>query len=186
METIIFIDTETGGTNPEKHSLLSVGLVAWNQQDGIFDAQEVYIKSNIYSFTREAQRINKFNLEQHNKLAVSAKTAVEAIRSFAIYNAKKRTGIQIAGHNIQFDVAFLKKLFEEQNRSFSRLFSHRMIDTFSILKFLEDAGKIKLDQLSSAGAFNHYGIKVHGRHSALGDAIATAELYEALLKSERL
>lgn len=30
----VFIDTETGGTIPQKHSLLQIGLVIWDYNDG--------------------------------------------------------------------------------------------------------------------------------------------------------
>ena len=30
MARLLFIDTETGGLDPEKHSLLSVGFVVWD------------------------------------------------------------------------------------------------------------------------------------------------------------
>lgn len=181
MDTIIFIDTETGGTDPDKHSLFSVGLVAWNREKGIIDSCEIFIKSETYTYTVEAQKINKFQKEQHEKNAVSHKDAVAAIRSFCIKNTKKTKEIQVAGHNIQFDIAFLRKLFEAENRSINRLFSHRMIDTFSILRFLVDAGKIEMSPISSSNAFKILNIKVDDRHSALGDAVATAKLYEKLL-----
>lgn len=182
MESIVFIDTETGGTNPQKHSLLSVGLVAWNQKDGIVATREIFIKSKEYIFTKEAKKLNKFDQEQHETIAISHRAAIKEIRDFCISNTAKTKEIQVAGHNIQFDVAFLKKMFEEQNRSYNSLFSHRMIDTFSILKYLKDAGKIDVDQISSAKAFKLFNIMVNGRHSALGDAVATAKLYEALIK----
>lgn len=185
MDTIIFVDTETGGTNPERHSLLSVGLVAWNYNEGVIATKEIFIKHKSYSITREAQHINKFNQAKHNELAVTPKTAVDEIKSFAITCSKKEKDIQLAGHNIQFDVAFLKRLFGDQHRSFSKVFSHRMIDTYSILRFLDDAGKIRIQQLSSSSAFHYYGIKAKKRHSALGDALATVELYEKLLKNEQ-
>ncbi len=181
MDTIIFIDTETGGLNPDKHSLLSVGLVAWNAKEGIVDTCEVFVKSVDYSITNEARRLNKFNKETHDKVAMQPSVVIDIIRDFCTENSGVTSEIQIGGHNIQFDVAFLKKLFRDQNRSFERLFSHRMIDTFSILKFLNDAGKIKLETITSASAFKHFGIKVEGRHSALGDAVATAKLYERLI-----
>ena len=58
-----------------------------------------------------------------------------------------------------------------------------MIDTFSILKFLVDAGEIDLNPISSANAFKKFKINVEERHSALGDAIATANLYGELLRT---
>lgn len=182
MDTVIFIDTETGGTDPQKHSLLSVGLVAWTKDQGIIDSCEILLKSEKYKCTKEAIKINKFKIEHHESIAVSHKDAITAIRNFCVKNTGKTKEIQIAGHNIQFDVAFLKLLFAEQNRNFSRLFSHRMIDTFSILKFLVDSEKIALDPISSANAFKVFKINVEQRHSALGDAVATAKLYEALMQ----
>lgn len=56
-----------------------------------------------------------------------------------------------------------------------------MIDTYSILKYLVDIGKIDFNPISSSNAFRCFNIKVNGWHSALGDAIATAQLYEKLL-----
>ena len=181
MENTIFIDTETGGTNPNKHSLFSVGLVAWNREEGIVDSCEIFIKSESYSYTKEAQKINKFQIEQHEKKALSHKEAIDAIYSFCKKNTGKTKEIQMAGHNIQFDIAFLRKLFDEENRSINRLISHRMIDTFSIIRFLIDAGKIEMNHISSANAFKAFNIMVEDRHSALGDAIATVKLYEELL-----
>ena len=161
--------------------MLSVGLAAWSKENGIIETHEVLLRSDAYSCTQEAKRINKININLHNEKAVSHKHAVEVIRSFCFKNTQKTKEIQIAGHNTQFDAAFLKKLFEEQHHSFNRMFSHRMIDTYSILKYLVDIGKIDLNPISSSNAFRYFNIKVNGRHSALGDAIATAKLYEKLL-----
>ncbi len=162
--------------------MFSVGLVAWNKFDGIIDTLEVYIKCETYQFTKEAVKINKFDKEQHEKRAISPNDAIDAIRSFCSKNTGKTEEIQLAGHNTQFDVSFLKKLFSDQNRSLSRLFSHRIIDTYSVLKYLVDAGRIELDPISSANAFKTFKISVEERHSALGDAIATAKLYGELIK----
>ena len=38
----VFIDTETGGIIPGKHSLLSIGIVIWEKDYGIIDKKEFY------------------------------------------------------------------------------------------------------------------------------------------------
>ena len=73
------------------------------------------------------------------------------------------------------------ELFADNHRSYEKTFSHRIVDTYSILRFMRDAKKIELESLTSAKAFSYFGIKVEGRHSALGDAEATMRLYEKLL-----
>lgn len=176
---LIFIDTETGGIDPQKHSLLSIGCVAWEQGRGIADTFEVFIKSNKYFVTNEAKKINKFSKEKHDQKAVSPR---EAINSLFIFCDKYSNGLaNLAGHNTQFDVAFIKKLLKDNHRSFSKHFSHRIVDTYSIIRFLQDAQRFEVELGSSASAFKYFGIAVQGRHTALGDAIATAKLYERML-----
>ena len=57
-----------------------------------------------------------------------------------------------------------------------------MIDTFSILRFLVDSERLDISPVSSAKAFRKFSIHVEERHSALGDAVATAKLYAELIK----
>jgi DNA polymerase III epsilon subunit-like protein len=75
----------------------------------------------------------------------------------------------------------MKSFFKANNKDFSEFFSHRIIDTSSILYFLYLSRRIKRKAVSSDAAFELFNINVEGRHTALGDAIATAELFNRLL-----
>ena len=78
----VFIDTETGGTIPQKHSLLQIGLVIWDYNDGIIAKKQFFIKHKRYFVTKEAKKINKFNREEHNKLAQEPAVVIEELLSF--------------------------------------------------------------------------------------------------------
>jgi DNA polymerase-3 subunit epsilon len=65
---------------------------------------------------------------------------------------------------------------------FNQYFSHRMIDTASILHYLYLSGRLEQKVVSSDEAFAHFKIAVEGRHTALGDALATAQLFNCLLE----
>jgi DNA polymerase-3 subunit epsilon len=82
---------------------------------------------------------------------------------------------------VHFDADFLRSFFTANNQDFSKYFSHRIIDTSSILHYLYLSGQIKQKAISSDEAFDLFDIKVEGRHTALGDAIATAKLFTKLL-----
>lgn len=181
MNRILFIDTETGGINPNKHSLLSAGIVVWDQEEGVLYENEFYFYSENYVVTNTAQKINHFNLEEHNKKAIDVKLFFSEIDELKKQFFSEYSDISLGGHNTQFDVRFIRKLYEDNNRSFEKTFSHRIIDTYSILKFLCDSGKLDMDYISSAKAFEKFGIVVDGRHTALGDAKATAKLYEKMI-----
>lgn len=185
MNPLVFIDTETGGIDPEKHSLLSIAFVVWKSGEGVIDSKELFIKSQEYSFTKEAQNINKFDKEKHENKALEPKEVITQIELFLSKYYPDLKEIELAGHNTQFDVAFLRFFLKQNNRSFNQLFSHRIVDTYSILKLLTDAALIPNGINSSAKAFSFYKIKVKNRHSALGDAIATANLYAKIVEQLR-
>jgi len=179
---LVFIDTETGGVIPEKHSLLSIGLVIWDADQGIIGKQEYFIKSARYVVTQEAKRINKFKRLHHNMIAEDAASVINKMIDYCQSFFPDNIAIPLAGHNIQFDVGFLKVLFKKNNRSFGQYFSHRMIDTYSVYKTIVLSGVIEENIDSSANAFSYFNIRVDERHDALSDCIATVELYEKLIR----
>lgn len=178
----VFIDTETGGTIPEKHSLLSVGCVIWDKNIGIIDEREFFIAHNRFIVTKKAQEINKFNRKEHMKKAEQPQEVIDSILNFLYKYFDENMAIPVIGHNIQFDINFLKAFFRKNNRSFNQYFSHRSIDTYSVFKTLVLAGIIEANIDSSSEAFKYFGIKVDNRHSAIGDCFATVQLFEALIQ----
>ena len=179
-DKLLFIDTETGGLNPDKHSLLSLAMVVWQNKE-LIDSQEILIKDGQLSVTEEALSINKIDIENHKKLALPSSQAFERCIKFISQHFPDQKQITLAGHNVHFDVAFLKVFFSQNNTRFSTYFSHRIIDTSSILYYLHLAGHLKEKAISSDEAFALFNIQVDGRHTALGDAVATAELFNKLL-----
>lgn len=179
-DRLLFIDTETGGLNPNKHSLLSLAMVVWEDME-IIDSQEILINDGLLSVTEEALSINKIDIEKHKQSAISPSQAIEKILIFIGKHFIEQRKITLAGHNVQFDVSFLKVLFFQNNENFNPYFSHRIIDTSSILYYLYLADHFKNRAISSDEAFALFEIKVDGRHTALGDALATAELFTKLL-----
>ena len=180
LERLLFIDTETGGMNPDKHSLLSLAMVIWEDME-ILDSQELLINDGILAVTREALSVNKIDMEKHKQLAVTPSQAIGKILIFIRKYFPQQVKIKLAGHNVHFDANFLRSFFSRNNMDFSKYFSHRIIDTSTIMHYLYLAGHIKHKAISSDAAFDLFDIKVEGRHTAIGDAIATAKLFTKLL-----
>jgi DNA polymerase III epsilon subunit-like protein len=88
----------------------------------------------------------------------------------------------LCGHNIGFDSKFLEKLSHQTNIRFP--VSHRTVDTHSLLMQLHLKGEIPIEATSSDGAFEWFDVKppVLTRHTAPGDAMATARLMQKLHK----
>ena len=177
---LVFCDTETGGLSPETDALLSIGLVDW--ADGqILDTAEILVDPEGLVCGAKAMEINRIDLDVHLAYSVPRSEAARLVRDWC----GPRGRVVLAGHNVGFDIGFLKRLFAPGMWSFS--FSHHQIDMMQILAFLGDCGIIppgigKLDQ-----AIAYFGIQVPTgkRHTALGDALATAEVYTHLLDAVR-
>ncbi len=180
-DKILFIDTETGGIDPLKNSLLSIGLVIW-QEFEITDKREILINDGILNVTSKALEINGIIIEEHKKFALSPKDAIKELENFLSHHFSKEEKITLGGHNINFDVNFFKHFLVSNNYNYFQRFSHRYVDTATILYYLYLSGRLKQKKISSQEAFDYFGIQVEGRHSALGDAIATAKLFSTLLR----
>lgn len=180
-DKIVFIDTETGGLHPAHHSLLSVGLVAWEKGE-IMQTREILVDDGELKATDAALAINQIDLDSHRESAISQKEAIQEILSFIGWNSSRDDKITLAGHNVGFDIKFTRHLFESQHYNFDDYFSHRSIDTSSILHYLYFSGKLSSKIVGSSEAFKHFEIEVQGRHTALGDAVATAELFNKLIR----
>jgi DNA polymerase-3 subunit epsilon len=182
---ILFLDTETGGLNPARHDLLSVGLVVW-EDENIAAEKEILLKGSPGRVTEEAMAVNRIDLERHNRLALSKPKAVEEIIRFVDEYFEEKPVI-VAGHNVGFDMAFLRQLFEKQGVSFGKYFSHRHIDTSSILQYIgiqRNYSNKEIQSFSSSDkAFRNFGVHIEPevRHTALADAAATAQLFTQLI-----
>ena len=181
---ILFIDTETGGLNPEKHSLLTVALAVYDG-DEIINIKEIAIKHREYIVTPKALEINNINLVEHDKSAISSKDAVNEIIKFIIDNFGTEKCI-IAGHNVEFDYKFLDKLFLNEKQYLWKYVSHRKIDTCSLINYLSITRKIEIESASLESAINFFKIKIDARHNAKDDVIATIAVFENINKLLKL
>ena len=179
-DKILFIDTETGGIDSASHSLLSLALVVWKELE-VRASIEILVNDGVLNVTEKALEINGINLSEHKKKAVSPTLALQQFDQFLDIHFSRDEKIILGGHNINFDVNFLNAFLTRNGYSFQQRFSHRFVDTSSILFYLYLTGKIKRKLTASQDAFDYFGITVPGRHTALGDAFATAQLFSKLV-----
>lgn len=187
MHELLIVDTETGGVDPREFSVLSLAAVVWRggRIEGEFD---VFIAEPELKSEPEAMAINRIDLGWLRRHGVPPAEAVERFHAFLRANlggtpADKK--ISLVGHNVNFDVGFLRRLYSFTGHRYEDYFSHRVMDTASIIRFLILAGKLPLENASLSAALEFFGIKVEKweRHTALADARATAELLNHAIRS---
>lgn len=188
MKKLLFIDTETGGLDPKKHSLLTIGMCVM-VEGNIVDKLEIKLKQDTYTVTSTALNVNKINLFE---LDTDIKTAFNQIFTFIRRNFGNKDKITLAGHNVNFDIGFLKVFWEDglktipeyQRDSFLwyKWFNYHYVDTMQISAFLNDVGIINIPNNKLETLIKYFSLNPSSRHTALEDAIMTGLSYYNMVK----
>lgn len=173
-ETMVVIDTETGGLDPSQHSLLTVALIVTRNLE-IIASKEWHLKHEDYRATERALEINGIDIEAHDASATPAAEAISDMLDFLDDHRLPEERIVLFGQNTIFDKQFLEAAVEQSGhmKRYRSIVSHRYIDLMSITAFLNLSGHIKTDNLGLDAVITSLGIEREPRHNALGDARMT-------------
>ncbi|MBI0446449.1 MULTISPECIES: 3'-5' exonuclease [Deinococcus] len=173
-QPIIFVDTETGGRDPARHPLLTVGLVTLTPQGEVTHPLHLRVRHEHYEVEEEAMAVNGIDLATHHAAAQAPEEVAEVVRAYA--RAVGR--VMLGGHNLAYDLGFLRWLLPDLKSIFRR----GRVDTKLTAQFLLHAGILPrkvgtpLDQLAK-----YFGL-AYQAHDALEDARVTARVYAELLR----
>lgn len=177
---VLVLDTETGGLDPTEHSLLTVGAVVVDLHEQALGAElEFYVKEDIIATEPEAMQVNNVDLRKVLAEGLRPLEAVEALVAFInLHFGHER--VVLAGHNVDFDQAFLRRLWRKAGpKAPGWPFFYAKIDTATLgwMQKIKDAGwpyeQPRLDALLNAYMIN---IPTEDRHTAIGDARGTGKL----------
>jgi DNA polymerase III subunit epsilon len=174
---ILVLDTETGGLSPREHSLLTIAGIAWTPNEKPSPLFSFYVKEPQIYTTPKAMEVNQVDLQKVETEGLTPKEAVEAIR-YALdhHYGPSREPVMLCGHNINFDIGFLERLYRLAGETFRQDFSRKSLDTVAIFQFFMASGLIPPGKSSGDRMFAALGVPIPDahRHTALGDAWATA------------
>lgn len=173
-------DTEFGGLKKEFSLLTLYGEILDEELNSI-DSIDLKIKpeNGMYIISPEALQINRINIVEHDKVAISLKEASEAFRSFISRHAISTKLIPL-GHNVSIDVKFAKHHLM-QPEEWNKYFSFRKLDTHSIGLFLSMSGFLpKFDSYSLKTMAEFFGLSIDGLHDAKYDVKTTIEIVKKM------
>jgi DNA polymerase III epsilon subunit-like protein len=176
---LAFVDTETTGTDPNKHEIIELAVIVARQipREGkgprleIIEECEWKIKpEHLETAEEEALRVNGYN-EVDWMFAVDRKKAMEEF-------AKKTQSAIFVSHNLVFDYAFVSKAFEETG--IDNKMHYGKLDTISMaLARLYDAPLA--DKFSLRALCELLKVENTKAHTALADTRALFEVYKKIM-----
>jgi ribonuclease T len=184
------IDVETGGLDPQRHAILSLGVVALDTASGHTTALELLINDPHGDVTEEAIRKNRLDPIAVRRTGLSPEEAVSRLEDFVLPHLQAGQKAVLAGHHVAFDVAFLRRLYRlaAAEDDFNARYGYRTVDLHSAYMLLAEAGLVpwlaraSLDAIALSLGVSQDPDK---RHTALGDALTTARCLWKLLQRAR-
>lgn len=182
----IALDTETGGLDPEKHSLLSLAVIITDKDYNILGELNLKLKPNddIFHCTGKALAINKIDLSEHYLKAVSYEQGSILLLNFlkewqtSHWITAKGEKLIPVGKNVSFDLSqIFGKLISKAD--WEQFVSYRALDVSAVFLFMQQLGKLENLNGSLESLANHYSIK--GKfHDALDDIKMTLQILKCM------
>lgn len=181
IHNLAFIDTETTGTNPDRHEIIELAVIIARQvpREGkgpkleIVEECEWKIKMEHPEKAEEqALRVNGYN-EVDWMFALERKKVMEEF-------AKKTQSCSFVSHNLVFDYAFVSKAFEETG--VDNRMHYAKIDTIS-LAFARLYDAPQADKFSLRSLCDLLKVENAKAHTALADTRALVQVYKKLMNA---
>ena len=155
MSKYIAFDTETTGLDANVNNLLTATFIVLDSELIELDRLNISLKSENYTVNPIAMEVNKIDLGKHHQ---TSKDLIDTKAQLINFLKKNKTNFYLTpvGHNIGFDIQFIKKLI---GNDYNNYFSYNSVDTIVIANFLKMCGKLPDRQPVSLTALtNYYGI----------------------------
>lgn len=140
-------DTETGGLDPDKHSILTYHGILLTKEFEIIDEIGFNLKpdNGDYCVTPKALETNGINLVEHDKVAIPYSQAGQEFKSFLAKYCENGSPypkrLFAVGQNIQFDYGFVTKTFAKD--AMDKYMTRGGVDLYTLSLTLNSLGKIR-------------------------------------------
>jgi DNA polymerase III alpha subunit (gram-positive type) len=141
----IAFDCETTGVS-DNCNLLTVSFIILDSELNEVDILNISLKqTNGYYIYPESLEVNKIDIVKHHQNSIDLIDARKKLTEF-LQKYKGQYSLIPIGHNIQFDVKFVKKSGLLSEEEYSKYISYNCIDTVTISQFLKLTGKLHQKQ----------------------------------------
>lgn len=167
---VYVVDLETTGLDYERHRIIEVALYELDENFGVKSMYYTRVKPDDGEVDEEALKVNGFTLADLDN-GMPEDMVVRELASRLLPDAT------IIAHHAPFDISFLQALFKRHG--YPEWTGDFICTRSSFAVFFPDKPR------SLHNVAEHFGVEIHGRHSAFGDARAVIAVYKNLAELAR-
>lgn len=176
---ILWLDTETTGTDSRRHSIIQIGCIV--EVGGEVRVEQEFLFQPTGEVEKEALQVNGKTMEAvmaHPHAATSFREFVRFLEQW-VDRYDRQDKFLIAGYNVDFDIQFLRAMFlEHGNRFFGAYFFWPSLDVKGTL--VEEWERLpRMENFKLGTVCGGLGIELDA-HDALNDIRATREVWRKL------
>ena len=185
-QKICYVDTETTGTDPDKHGIIQIAMIIEIDGTVVVDREWLVRPHPEVKADLEALAINGRTIAEIKSFP-DANQVFGDIQKFLggfVDQFDRTDKLTPAGYNVKFDLDFLQSFWARcgDDKYFGSWFNWDAVDPLPLLRYLKFAGLLPpLQNLKLATVCDHFGVKLgEDAHDALADIKATRELVHLL------
>lgn len=166
-QRVVVLDCETTGLNPSEDKILSIGAVALHENViCVEDHFSVFVKQDFNK--AESIAVHGIVKNKTQKLLTEKETIKQLLQFMG--------SAKIVGHHIQFDIEMINRALHDLQLP---KLKNKVQDTSDL--YLKYKGVHQPMQKSLDDLCEEFKISKKDRHTALGDAFLTAQVYQRLI-----
>ena len=182
---VLWFDTETTGTDPLKHAIIQIAMVV-EIEGKVYEEKTINIGPGDAEIEDEALAVNRTSRDDlaGYQSPVHGLQEIREVFGRHVDRYDKNDKFTVGGHNVKFDVDFLRAFFERnaypEPSYFGSWFNGRRLDTLELATWLQHVGILgaSLPNLKLGTLAKYLGVKFSGSgaHDALSDIKANVEI----------
>lgn len=185
-DLILVLDIETGGLDYKKDSICSISVMLYDESN----QKTWYIKPYNKNYNKKALEINHLDLNYLETCGCTLSLFFIELEEYCIkhFGVENLGKIQLLGHNVSFDIQFLKEALENDLNgfmSYKDLFHYHYKDSMVLCNCLKETQLIPIKQSISLKNIYVYLFKEdkysNNAHNSLEDCIMTLRVYKKLI-----
>jgi DNA polymerase-3 subunit epsilon len=165
---LAFLDTETTGLDPKRHEIIELALVIIEDGERTYEKVFKIKPQHIETASPVALQINGYKEAEWAEGYNWSRQAVERL-------ARHLEGAVIVGHNVKFDIGFLRAVFKQYGFSFR---FPPELDTKTLARLVWGFDKLSMDHIRESVE----DMTKEGAHRALKDVEDCIFIYDKFIE----